>query len=253
MRTGLVAFLMALLMLGSTSVQRAEAQQQLVADLSNHLVAITTDFSGAELLLFGAVDGPGEIIVTVTGPRGEVPVRKKSRVLGVWANTDSITFENVPSFYAVAATSPLDEATSAEIRHRQEIGLDYLAIRPVDTDSSRDQETIRRFKEGLIRNKEAQGLYVSDVGNVSVFSDRLFRTTVRFPANVVTGQYLVSVYYIQDGSPVHAQTTPLVVSKIGLGAEVYLFAHRQSAAYGVVAVLIAVAAGWLAAAVFRKV
>ena len=37
----------------------------LVADVSENLVAITTGFTGKEILLFGATDGPGDIAIVV--------------------------------------------------------------------------------------------------------------------------------------------------------------------------------------------
>ena len=48
------------------------------------------------------------------------------------------------------------------------------------------------------------------------------------------------------------QVTPMFVSKIGVGADVYEFAHRHAAIYGILAVLIAAGAGWAASAVFRR-
>ena len=67
-----------------------------------------------------------------------------------------------------------------------------------------------------------------------------------------TGTYQVQVYLIRDGAVVNAQTTPLIVSKIGLEAEIFDFAHNNSALYGVVAILLALVAGWLAHIAFRK-
>lgn len=229
----------------------ARAQQDLVADLSDHLVAITTGFTGADVLLFGAVEGEGEIVVTVTGPRGDVTVRRKARVAGVWANVESVTFANTPAFYAVAATEPLEEVANPDIRQRQEIGVDNLSLRPVDADV--DPETAAAFRAGLIRNKKAAGLFADNVLPITVLSNRLFRTRIHLPANVAVGTYTVAVYYLRDGSAVHAQTTPLVVSKTGIGADVFLFAHTNSAAYGVLAIIVAVASGWLAAWIGRKV
>lgn len=227
-------------------------KQDLVANLSDHEIAITTGFTGAKLLLFGAIEGEGQIVVVVTGPRQSMKVRRKDRVAGIWINTNSMTFDNVPSFYAVAATGALDEI-DPDIRSRQEIGLDHLNLRPTDVADGVSVEHIRAFREGLIRNQVRHGLYAASNGRISVVSERLFDTWVSFPANVVTGIYTVSVYYIQDGSPVHAQTTPLRVSKIGVGAYAFRFAHNNAAAYGVFAIAIAVLAGWLAAVIFRKV
>ena len=66
---------------------------------------------------------------------------------------------------------------------------------------------------------------------------------------LVTGAGLLAC---AAASTVHAQTTPLIVRKAGLGADVFFFAHNYSAVYGVIAVILAVAAGVLAAFVFRK-
>ncbi|WP_420564509.1 TIGR02186 family protein [Thalassobaculum sp.] len=236
---------------GLISDMPARAQQDLVADLSDHLVAITTGFTGADVLLFGAVEGEGEIVVTVTGPRSNVTVRRQERVAGVWANVESVTFANTPSFYAVASTEPLENVASADIRQRQEIGIENLYLRPEDPEI--DPGTAAIFRAGLIRNKQAIGLFSEKVLPITVLSNRLFRTRIHLPANVVTGTYTVAVYFLRDGSAVHAQTTPLVVSKTGIGADIFLFAHGNSAAYGLLAIIIAIAAGWLAAWIGRKV
>ncbi|MDF1790810.1 MAG: TIGR02186 family protein [Thalassobaculaceae bacterium] len=229
----------------------ARAQQDLVADLSDHLVAITTGFTGADVLLFGAIEGEGQIVVTVTGPRGDVTVRRKERVVGVWANVESVTFVNAPSFYAVASTEPLENVANADIRQRQQIGIENIAMHPDDREV--DPGTAAIFRAGLVRNKRAAGLYSDAALPITVLSNRLFRTRIHLPANVAIGTYTVAVYYLRDGSAVHAQTTPLVVSKTGIGADIFLFAHTNSAAYGVLAIIVAVAAGWLAAWIGRKV
>jgi len=254
MRRRVFSFLAtAFLVLGAfAAAPMVRGQQDLVADLSDHEVAITTGFTGAELLLFGAIEGEGQIVVVVTGPRQAMTVRRKDRIAGIWMNTDSMTFQSVPTFYAVAATGSLDDL-DPYVRSQQEMGLDHLNLRAVGLEPGTPVEAVRAFREGLIRNQVRHGLYAAGTGRVAVQSGRLFRTWVSFPANVVTGIYTVSVYYIRDGSPVHAQTTPLRVSKTGVGAYVFGFAHTNSAAYGVFAIVVAVLAGWLAAVIFRKV
>ncbi|UUX49411.1 TIGR02186 family protein [Nisaea acidiphila] len=246
----LAAFALSALLLLCSGTARA---QDLIADLSSHRVDITTGFTGADLLLFGSVDDTGDIVVTVTGPKEQVTVRRKNRVAGIWMNTRSVTFGGVPNFYAVAANRPLEEIAAPEVLARQEIGADHLRLRAQSDrrELSRDEEA--EFREALIRRKRAQGLYAESPGDVTVIASKLFRTQVHFPATLATGVYTAVVYLIRDGRVVHAQTTPLVVEKVGVGAEVYAFAHNRSATYGIAAIIIAVVAGWLAAAVFRKV
>jgi len=72
--------------------------EALVADLTNHLIAITTGFTGAAVVLFGAIDGPGDIAVVIRGPDRDVTVRRKTRVAGIWVNSEEVNFGNVPSF-----------------------------------------------------------------------------------------------------------------------------------------------------------
>ena len=64
-----------------------------VVDLDDHLVAITTGFSGTEVLLFGTVDEPGDVVVVVRGPTRPIRMFRKSRIAGIWVNTASMTFE----------------------------------------------------------------------------------------------------------------------------------------------------------------
>ncbi len=228
----------------------ARAQQPLVADLSNHLIAITTGFTGAEVVLFGATGGDGDVAVVVTGPRGPVTVRRKDRVAGVWLNTQSVVFTQVPSFYAVATSRPMEDFLSPLLLERHEVGAGRLRLEPA---ADLPPAQVEAFRDALVRNKRAEGLYAMEAGDVTFLGERLFRTNLYFPANVPTGLYTVEAFLIRDGEVVSAQTTPLVVSKVGFSAEVFEFARGQPFAYGVAAVAGALAAGWLAGAIFRKV
>lgn len=222
----------------------------LVADLSEHLVAITTGFHGAEVLLFGAIEGPGDVIVIVRGPDRRLVMHRKSRVLGVWVNTASMTFEQVPSFFAMASSRPLEEIAAPTVRARKEMGLEYLRLKLPPAKAS--PNVAAEWRAGLIRNHQAQGLYATEVTPVTFLGSRLFRTTIVLPANVRTGVYKVEVYLLQDGQVVSAQTTPLSVNKTGAEAVIFRFAYEHSALYGAAAILLALAAGLLAHMAFRK-
>ncbi len=223
--------------------------QALVADLSSHLIAITTGFSGTELLLYGATEGEGDVVVVVRGPESDTTVRRKARVAGIWINREELRFSGVPAFYRVAASRPLADFLPPALRQRHQIGTDFLRIQP-----QRDlgAEESAAFRAGMVRNKEALKLYDPEVGRVSFLGSRLFRTRILFPANVPTGNYTVEVLLVSNGQVVAAQTTPMYVSKVGVGADIYDFAHDYAALYGLIAILLAVGAGWGAGVVFRK-
>ncbi|MEE8085042.1 MAG: TIGR02186 family protein [Alphaproteobacteria bacterium] len=222
----------------------------LVADLSKHLVAITTGFSGTEVLLFGAIEDEGDVVVIVRGPPEKIVMHRKSRIAGIWINTSSITFESVPSFYAVASSRPLQDIASEQVLARNEMGVEHLNL-PLPR-AKASPNIAEAWRQALIRNKQRLGHYASEPGQVTFLGNQLFRSLVEFPANVPTGTYKVEVYLLRDGRMISAQTTPLIVGKIGLQAEIFDFAYNHSALYGMIAILVALMAGWLAHVAFRK-
>lgn len=221
----------------------------LVADLSEHMVSITTGFTGTELLLFGSTDTVGTVVVVVKGPREEVITRKKEQVGGIWMNKKSITFEGVPSFYHVAMTNTEIFGLPLSARKRHEIGAANVKFYATEELPYRQ---ISPFRQALIRNKQKAGLYSKEPSLVQRRGGQLFRTEVFFPVNVPTGTYIIETLLIQDGEVQSATTTPLFISKAGLGAKIYRFAHEYSALYGIVAILIACLAGLGANWIFRK-
>jgi uncharacterized protein (TIGR02186 family) len=226
---------------------RPAAAQPLVADLTSHLIGITTSFTGTSVVLFGATDGPGDIVAVVRGPERDVVVRRKGRLGPIWINTRQVTFSDVPGFYAVAASRPLEQSTTPGVRAQERIGVENLRL---PSDSKRAD--VPEFRAALMRSHQEDGLFAANVGKVDFLGDRLFRATLVFPASVPTGTYSVEIFLMREGEVVSAQTTPLVVSKIGVDAQIFDFADRQAAAYGLIAVLIAVMAGWLASLPFRS-
>lgn len=248
----LMAALAVAVVLVSGTPRPAQAQD-LVADLSSHLIAISTAFTGTEVVLFGATGGTGgPIAVVVRGPSSAVTVRRKDQVAGVWMNRDSMTLADVPTFYAVGASAPLDRLAPAPVLQRHGIGVEHLRLEPVPEQAGATPEERDAFRAALIRLKQRQGLYAAEIDTVAFLGDQLFRTTLSFPANVPTGQYSVSTYLFRDGAVVEAQTTPLIISKIGVGAEIFAFARDHAALYGLGAIVLAVTAGWLAGLAFRR-
>jgi uncharacterized protein (TIGR02186 family) len=223
--------------------------QALVADLSDHLIAITAGFAGTDVLLFGATEGEGDVIVILRGPEAPAVVRRKARVVGIWVNTERIAFSGAPAFYRVAASRPIEEITNPALRARHQIGVDQIRVM---AGRELTPAKFNSFRDGLLRNKMREDLYSDEVGKVSFLGPRLFRTKIYLPANVPPGSYTVEVLLVRNNQVIAAQTTPMFVNKTGIGADVYDFAHRHAAVYGLVAVLIAVSAGWAAGTVFRR-
>jgi uncharacterized protein (TIGR02186 family) len=245
------AFLPALLIVLGLSTAAAQ-EAPLVADVSENLVAITTGFTGKEVLLFGATDGPGDIAIVVKGPTRALTLRKKDRVGPMWVNTESVTFRDVPSFYRIASSRPLEEFAPPNLLSRFQIGTENLRLETVDG-SDVTPEALAEYRKALVRLKTEEALYDEGLSSVNTTSNRLFRTRILFPANVPTGTYFVEVYLFRNGTVAAAEIVPFNISKIGFGADVYDFAHDYSVIYGLIAILLAAAAGWAASVAFRRV
>ena len=225
--------------------------RDITIDLTDPIVSITTGFTGTDLLLYGAVKEAGDIVVVVRGPARDEVVRRKEKVMGVWVNRDELVFDKVPSYYRIASNRPLSEFMNAADADRLQIGLENLDLR-AKASGKLLPEAPYEFREGLIRNLQRMGLYMTKEDNVVFLSEQLFRTRLRFPANVSVGTFTIEVYLFNEGALQSTATTLLTVRKFGVEAQVYDFAHRFSLAYGVLAVIIAVVAGWAANAAFRK-
>jgi uncharacterized protein (TIGR02186 family) len=242
------AGLLVLVIVAALAPLRPAHAQALIADLSDHLIAITAGFSGTKVLLFGAIEGDGDIVVVLRGPPTTTVVRRKARVAGIWINSRQVTFSNVPALYYLSSSRPLTEVTTPSVRQRHQIGVENLRVQ---TNTKAGEETIAEFRAGLIRNKTNEGLFSVGGGEVSFLGQRLFRTEIYLPPNVPPGSYTVETLLLRGGQVAAAQTTPMIVSKVGVGAEVYEFAHFHAASYGILAVILAVLAGWTAGAVRR--
>lgn len=234
--------------LSTLTVPRTANGATIVADLSRHLIPITTAFGGSDVLLFGTVDEADDVIVVVRGPNERVTVRRKSRFGGIWLNQESIVFPEVPAFYAVAATRAPGELVSSGSLARHGIGLDQLRL---DPGLALEDATYTAFRAGLLRTKQREQLYAEDL-RVRFLGQGLFRTTITFPANVPPGRYQVEVFGIRDGAIVAAQQSALVISKIGFEAQLSTIAEEEAPLYAFAAIGFAVMAGWIAALAFRR-
>ena len=228
----------------------SRAQDLFLGDLMDRRITITAGFNGTDVFIYGVKEGDGDVVVVFRGPPVDYSVRRKERIAGIWLNTDRVDFQGVPSFYAIAASKPLDQLMTPAAQAREDIGVAHLNLIPASDASSSDTAS---FAAALVRVKEAMGLYGSVTANISFENRPLYRGTVHFPANVTTGNYDVRVLLVRGGEVVGAQTIPLQINKGGADAWVYDRAHDQSAAYGLCAIAGALLLGWAAHLVFRKI
>jgi uncharacterized protein (TIGR02186 family) len=230
--------------------------EQIVAGLSQSEVSITANFTGSEIIIYGAVkrEAPApktprlEVIVTVEGPATPLIIRKKNRRSGIWVNTDSVQIDLAPSFYEVATTGPIDEILSDTENLRYQITIPR-AIRAIGISAEAENST--DFIAALLRIREGEGRYRLAEGAVELTDATLFRADVVLPANLTEGDYRVRMYLTRGGKVVDAQDQVIAVQKQGLERFVNRLSKSQPLIYGLISLVMAVAAGWGASAAFR--
>jgi uncharacterized protein (TIGR02186 family) len=235
----------------------AAAPTLLITNLSQTRIDIDTNFKGADLLVFGAIQYPAgavpdaapDIAVVVRGPTEPVVVRQKARVAGIWMNTQAVRFESVPGFYAVATTRAIDELADDRTTAIYEIGIGNLQLAPA---SSASADLTRQFEAGLIDTKRKDGLFVENAGGVTVTKGVLYSARIAIPATVPVGDYAAEIHLIRKGRVIASSSTPISIGKSGFERWVYVMAQEHSLAYGLAAVAAALLAGWIASVVTRR-
>ncbi len=230
--------------------------EDLVSGVSQDLIQITSNYTGTDIVVFGAIEGAlaaqspqdrRDIVVVVRGPDEVMTVRRRDRVAGVWVNRDAARFEGLPAYYYLASTAPLPRIAPPEALDRYGIGL--AALHPSLVGSHHDPEP---FRQAAIRYHRRVGLYMESPGSIDFLSETLFRTRVPVPAGVTRGQYNVEVYLFRDGQVVSAQSTPLFVDATGLERRLFNLAHNAPFSYGMACVLMAMLLGWISSVLFRR-
>jgi len=233
------------------------AEPVLVPDVSARSIEIRYSFSGAQLLLFGAILYPGgkvpnravDIVVVLKGPVEPIVVREKQKIAGIWMNADQNRFRSAPSYYAVASSRPLRELVDERTAAIFELGMRDLQLSP-GAGALPDKE--RRFENGLLDLRKRQGLYVEQPAGVEITDGVLYRARIAIPSRVPVGTYTAETFLIDRGKVIAAATRDVEVGKAGFERFVALAARQHAFFYGLASVLLSLGLGWAAAMAFRK-
>ena len=236
----------------------AQAEKLTIA-VSTPAVQIDSNFTGTGVTVFGVIQqdttsvvpagGTYGVAILIVGPPESVVVRRKDRVLGIWANAGAETLLRPPGFYALSTSGALAGLAGATTLQRLQIGLGNLGF--VYADRASDDPAGTEFRNAFVRIKERAGLYHEDAG-VTFIGDLVFRATVHLPANIPVGRYTVLAYIFAGGDLIaHAQES-IDVSTTGLEATMTDFARNQALLYGVICAALAVFIGWLGGVIFRR-
>jgi uncharacterized protein (TIGR02186 family) len=246
------------LLLAGTGTAGAE---RLVTSISRHQVLVSSSFTGTSIVLFGTIepDSPTarrrsdyDLAVTVSGPSETVVTRRKERVLGIWTNTDSRTFVNVPGYLAVLTSQRIEAITNAETLRRLQIGLANAVLPQQIGADIGDVASDDPFRVNFIRLKREQGLYVERTNGVTLLTPTVFRAGIPLPAGTPVGNYDVDIKIFSGGVLVARANSAFELVKVGFEQFVASAAREHGLLYGIATAMMAIFTGWLASIVFRR-
>jgi len=250
-----------LTLIAALFVTREAHAERLIVSVSNHRVTVTPNYSGEELVLFGAVEKDAstsstsknyDLVVTVSGPRADMVTRRKERKFGIWMNTDYRQFLKVPSYLALFANRPFDDIAAADVERRQQLGLDNVLLTQRIGPDYADVVPNDAFRSAFVRLQEQRGLYREDTSAVTFITPTLFRTGIPLPAQVPIGTYDVEIKLFAAGVLVTHTETAFEIVKVGFEQFVANTARQNGLLYGLLTAAMALMTGWIASLVFAK-
>ena len=233
----------------------AQREPILVPEVSQSRVEVRQGFTGANLLLYGAVIAPPgtpsdyDIIVVLKGPLESIRIREKERIAGIWMNAGSSDFRSAPSFFAVASSAPIEELVDERTAAIFEFGTEFIQLSPVGEIEPVEQA---RFARGLVDMRQRAGLFSEDPNGVRISEGVLYQARISLPSNVTTGRYTAETFAIARGRVVASATAPIDVEKVGLEGTVVRVANRNSLIYGSFAIFLSVSMGLVAGRFFAR-
>jgi uncharacterized protein (TIGR02186 family) len=219
-----------------------------ISGISSNEINIDHSFRGAQILLFGAKGDAGNVVIAVRGPKRNFAVIKKQKLLGIWYNGERAKFKDSNSFYALFSTfhgQDLDQNLLSDL----EIGGKNIEFKNF---GEMAQDKKNEFEAHLIEELEKQKLYSTNPKKIDFLDETLFKVILDFPKNIARGVYTVEIYLIQEDQLLSFQSIPIYVNQVGISAKILDFAHEESFLYAILAVLIALIAGFLANYLFGR-
>ncbi|WP_182087141.1 TIGR02186 family protein [Aureimonas sp. ME7] len=228
--------------------------------LSTETISVGTNFGGARLVVFGALDnadqrllrqGRYDIVVILEGPRRDIVVREKKRFFGLWINRGAERFNGVQSSYSLVSTRALRDIAPTTTLRQLDIGSENLEFEAPNAKGVKSERG-REFAEAVRRLNAQRGLFTETVGDIDFVSATLFRANLTLPADLPVGRHVARAILFRDGVFVRERSEDLWVVKTGIESQISRFASTDGGLYGLLAVGVAIFTGWFGRIIFKR-
>ena len=224
--------------------------QETYFDLSQDEIQIRTNFDGKEIIIFGLLEDDHDTILAIRGPSKKLKIQKKERYFGVWFNSKRVTYSNVPNIFFLASTNDINSILPESKLIQEDLSFDGILKNKNYNQNFVFENDQDKWIESFIRIKKNKLFYKEF--KMRKFKNKLFQTSVYFPATTTPGRYIVSVYHIKNKTIISKEDKFINIQKSGIGNDIFNFANNHSVAYGLLTIVFSILSGIIAATLFRR-
>jgi uncharacterized protein (TIGR02186 family) len=215
-------------------------------------IEIGTLYHGTDVRVAADVPLCDHAVITIVGPDREIVLNRKGRLAVIWMTVAHVTVKNAPQVYVLAASGSINAICPPEERRRLGLGLESL--RGSIEFESDEGLTGREFDE-FVKLKKHDGSYAVSARVVLGPENgdrRTLSAVMPVAASTPPGVYPVRLYCFTADSLVAQASVPITIEKVGLPRFTTALAFQHAAAYGTLAVLIAMLAGITMGVIFSS-
>lgn len=215
---------------------------------SNH-IDVTVGFDGSSIELFGdRRDKKAVVAVVIEGPKKNVTIWQKAKVMGTWINRHYVTFKEIPTYYHYAISADNIGKALSRVMTKNAIGHEAL-FNKVNNDKNKNRKNISVFQDALLNKNYDLGVYFEKPAEIKFINDNFFHISFDVPPSAPTGDYKIHSFLIKNGKVVNHATDSLKVEQVGLNAFIYNSARDYSFAYALICIFLAMFFGWLVSSI----
>jgi uncharacterized protein (TIGR02186 family) len=243
-----IGFLIFILAVQEASAQSVDAEWT----VEPQDISVNLFYSGAQIRVRGVTRAGEDLAIVCTGEESTVDLKKKGKVWGLlWMNVGDVSFKHVPLLYQVVSSGKLGDMAAAADLENAGIGIPALEARSAP---GKNEDMHRSFLE-LIKLKEHEGLYSIRERSLEIHprgAQQEFSATLNFPTTVKPGEYRLQLISFVQGKAVPLAERVLSVRLAGTAAIIQSLSMNHGLAYGILSVVIALAAGLLTGFIFGR-
>ncbi|MDP3694589.1 MAG: TIGR02186 family protein [Desulfocapsaceae bacterium] len=233
----------------------ASTAQAITCEVTPREVPISISYHGAKLTITGQTAPDDDLILKISSKPHDTAMKYYGKAGGlVWMKQGGLEFKGVPGVYLVNTTKDMNLILSETERNQYQLGYDAMA-KATKIEDDKGQPAERKWFDEFTRFKEKEMIYKVEQGTITRRhgeKGNTFEIVVNWPYQAPPGIYNIDLLAVNNGKVVDKAATTFEVKRVGVIAALSKMAVDQAALYGIMSVLIALAAGSAVGAIFKK-